>query len=100
MGEIGETRSILGTCIRQWMAGAGEWICAKFTQKTCLVLCSDELECQGQKPKVNIITDKDTLFIHNTPTVLTKWNGLIVHNVMQAAVCPSDGSYYCEVLLL
>jgi len=48
MCEIGETHSILGTRIRQWMAGTTEWICTKFTWKTYLVLCSDELECQGQ----------------------------------------------------
>jgi len=49
MDEIGQTRSILGTRVQQWMAGTAERICAKFTQKTCLVLRSDELECQGQK---------------------------------------------------
>jgi len=34
MGEIGEMRLILGTRIRQRMAGTAERICAKFTQKT------------------------------------------------------------------
>ena len=38
MDEIGQTRSILWTRIRQWMAGTAERICAKFTRKTCLVL--------------------------------------------------------------
>ena len=42
MGEIIETRSILETRIRQWMAGTAERICTKFTRKTCLVLRSDD----------------------------------------------------------
>jgi len=41
MDEIIETRSILGTRIRQWMAGTAERICAKFIWKTCLVIRSD-----------------------------------------------------------
>jgi len=67
MGEIGQTRSILGTRIQQWMAGTAERICAKFTWKTCLVLRSDELECQGQKPKVEVIRDKKTRCALTTP---------------------------------
>jgi len=60
MGEIGQTRSILGTSIPQWMAGSGtaERIYAKFTRKTCLVLRSDEFECQDQKSKVKVTRDK------------------------------------------
>ena len=49
MREIVETRSILGTRVRQWMAGTAERICAKFTWKTCLVLRSEKLDCQGEK---------------------------------------------------
>jgi len=64
MGEIGETRSILGTRIRQWMAGTAERICAKFTRKTRLVLRSDELERQRQTSKIKVTTDK-------TPCALT-----------------------------
>jgi len=45
MREIVERRSILETRIQQRMAGTAEWICAKFTWKTCLVLRSDEFEC-------------------------------------------------------
>jgi len=85
IGEIGETRSILGTGIGQWMAGTAERICVKFTRKTCLVLRSDELECQGQKSKVKVTRDKNALCTHNTPAVLTKWNGLVTDNVAQAA---------------
>jgi len=58
MHEIVETRSILGTRIRQWMAGTAERICAKFTRKTCFVLRSHEFECQDQKSKVKVIMDK------------------------------------------
>ena len=56
--EIVETRSILGTRIRQWMTGTTELICAKFTRKMCLVLRSDWLECQGRKSKVKVTRDK------------------------------------------
>jgi len=33
-------------------------IWAKFTRKTCLVPCSDEFKCQGQRSKVKITRDK------------------------------------------
>jgi len=58
MGEIDETRSILGTRIPQWMTGTAERICAKFTWKTCLVLRLDDFECQGEKSKVKVTRDK------------------------------------------
>ena len=58
MGEIVETRSILETRIRQRMAATAERICAKFTRKTCLVLRSDEFECQGQRSKVKVTRTK------------------------------------------
>ena len=78
MGEIGETRSILGTHIRQSMAGTAERICTKFTRKTCLVLCSDELECQSQKSKVRQgHQGQKTRCALTTPTV---WNGLVADN--------------------
>jgi len=32
-----------------------EWICTKFTGKTCLVPRSNESECQGQRSKVKVI---------------------------------------------
>ena len=85
MGEIGQTRSSLGTRIRQWMAGTAELICAKFTSKTYLVLRLHELERQGQKSKVKVTRDKNALCTHNTPTVRTKWNNLVADNVAQAA---------------
>jgi len=85
MCQMGEMRSILGTRIRQWMAGTAERICAKFTRNTCLVLRSDELECQDQKSKVKVTKDKNALCTHNNPAVWTKWNGLVADNVAQAA---------------
>jgi len=87
MREIDETRSIIGTRIRQWMTGTAERICAKFTRKTCLVLRSDEFECKGQKSKVKSQGQQGqkTHCAHNTPAVWTKWNGLVTHNVAQAA---------------
>jgi len=67
MGEIGQTRSILGTRIRQWMAGTAERICTKFTRKTCLVLRSEKFECQGQRSKIKVTRNKKALCIYNTP---------------------------------
>jgi len=58
MREIGETRSILGTRIRQWMAGTTGRICAKFTRNMCLVLRWHGFECQGQKSKVKVTRKK------------------------------------------
>jgi len=56
MGDIGQTRSILGTRIRQGMAGTAERICTKFTRKTCLVLRSDEFEGQRSKVKAQLLS--------------------------------------------
>ena len=70
MREIVETRWILVTRIRRRMAGTAERIYAKFTRKTCLVLRSDELECQGQKSNVKVTRNK-------TPAVWTDWNALV-----------------------
>jgi len=67
MGEIGQTRSILGTRIRQWMVETAERICAKFTRKTCLVPRSDDLERQGQKSKVVFVTRTKTRCAVTTP---------------------------------
>jgi len=38
----------LFACVRN-IPGTAERICAKFTRKTCLIPCSDEFECQGQR---------------------------------------------------
>ena len=67
LGEIGQTRSILGTRIRQWMARTAERICTKFTSNTCFVHRSDELECQGQKSKVKVTRDKKNRCALTTP---------------------------------
>jgi len=86
MREIGETRSILETRIRQWMTGTAEQICVEFTRKMCLVLRSEDFEYQGQKSKVNVTRDKNALCSHNvTPAVCTEWNALVADNVAQAA---------------
>jgi len=83
MRQIVETRSILETHIRQWMTGTAERIYAKFTRKTCLVLRSDEFECQGQRSRAT--ETKNAMCTHNTPAVWTEWNGLVANNVAQAA---------------
>jgi len=49
----------------KWMAGTAERICAKFIQKTCLVLRSDDFECQ----EVKVTEDRKALCTHNTPAV-------------------------------
>jgi len=71
MAEIGETRSILGTRIRQRMAGTAERICAKLTRKTCLVLRSDKFECQGQMSRSP--GAKNALCTHNNHAAWTEW---------------------------
>jgi len=83
--SIVETHSILGTPSRQWMAGTAKRICAKFTRKTCLVLSSDEFECQGQTSKVKVTRDKNALCTDNTPAVWMECNALVADNVAQAA---------------
>jgi len=67
------------------MAGTAERICAKFTRKTCLVLHSDDFECQSQKSKVKVIRDKNALCTHNTSAVWTEWNALVADKVVQGA---------------
>ena len=37
-------------CVRNNL-GTAEWICAKFTGKTCFVPRLDEFECQGQRSR-------------------------------------------------
>ena len=86
--EIGPSRRhafLLETRIRQRMAGTAEQICAKFTRKTCLVLRSDEFECQYVRSKVKVTRNKNALCTHNTPVVWTEWNALVADNVAQAA---------------
>jgi len=85
MGEIGETRSILGIRIRQRTAGTAERICAIFTRKTCLVIRSYEFECQGQRSKVKVTRNKERAVHSEHPAVLTEWNAVVADNVAQAA---------------
>jgi len=75
--EIGDTPSFLGLAFHNGF----ERICAKFTRKTCLVLRSDNLECQGQKSKVKVTRDKT----RHALAVWMEWNGLVADNVVQAA---------------
>jgi len=51
----------------------------------CLVVRSDEFECQGQKSKVKVTRAKNAMCTHNIPAVWKEWNALIADNVMQAA---------------
>ena len=79
-----QTRLILETRMRQWMAGTIDRICIKFTRKTCLVLRSDEFECQGQRSRSP--GTKNALCTHYvTPAVWTEWNAFVAHNFAQAA---------------
>jgi len=41
--------------------------------------------CQGQKSKVKVTSDKKRVVHSQHPAVWTKWNGLAVDNVAQAA---------------
>jgi len=65
------------------MTGTAERICAKFTWKTCLVLRSDEFECQGLRSESP--GTKNALWTHNTSAVWTERNALVANNVAQAA---------------
>jgi len=85
MCEIIETRSILETHIRQRMTGTAEQICAKFTWKTCLVLRSDEFECQKCQVKGEGHQGQKRAVHSQHPTVWTEWNALVADNVAQAA---------------
>jgi len=42
--------------------GTAQWICTKFTGRTCLVPYLDEFECQGQREKVKVTRDKKRHF--------------------------------------
>jgi len=45
-------------------------ICAKFTGRTCLVPRSDKFECQGQRRKVKVNTDKNEKVRHFSGALL------------------------------
>jgi len=49
------------------VSGTAEQICAKFTEKTCLILSSDEFERQGQKSKVKVTRNKKRAVHSNHP---------------------------------
>ena len=58
---ISATAEHLFVCV--WnISGTAERICAKFTEKTCLVPRSDEFEGQGQRSTVKVTTDIRTKF--------------------------------------
>ena len=82
MREIVET---FDSCDRigQSTVGTAERICTKLSRKTCLVLRSDEFECQ--RSKVKVTRNKNALCTHNTAAVWREWNGLVADNVAQAA---------------
>ena len=72
MREIVETRSILRTRIRRWMAGTAERICAKFTRKTCLVVRSESfarnsLNVKVKRQRSRSPGTKSALCTHNVP---------------------------------
>jgi len=60
------------------ISGTAEWICAKFTGKTCLGPRSEEFECQGQRSRSP--GTKNTLCTPITPAA-TEWNAFAVNNV-------------------
>ena len=56
---------VCGFFVCVWnISGTAEQICAKFTWKTCLVLCSDDFEGQrsGSASKVRVSRDKNGFF--------------------------------------
>ena len=63
--------------------GTAEQICAKFTQKTCLVLRSDEFEYQGQRSRA---TGTKKRAVHSQQSRgVDGMEGLVADNVAQAA---------------
>jgi len=66
LAEIGDTPSSWDSH-SQWMIGTAERICVKFTRKTCLVLCSDKFEHEGQKSKVKVTRDKTRCALTTPP---------------------------------
>ena len=80
MREIGKTRSILGTCIRQWTAGTtihNEDVFGSFAR------ISLNVKVKGQR--LRSPGTKNALYTHNTLAVWTEWNALVADNVAQAA---------------
>jgi len=69
--------------VPQICRGTAERICAKFTEKTCLVPHSDEFQCQGQRSKVKVTRDKKrAVHSHHSPAA-TEWNTLAANDVTQ-----------------
>ena len=48
-GSVSGATSLCFLFVYEISWGAAEWICAKFTRKTCLIPCSDEFEGQGHQ---------------------------------------------------
>ena len=56
------------------ISGTAERICAKFTEKTCLVPRTEDFESQGRMSKVKVTRDKNALCTPVTPRQST--NGM------------------------
>jgi len=72
MSIVAKRSPILATAVHLFVcasniSGKAEMICAKFTEKTCLVRRSDESECQGQRSKVKVTREKNALCTAITP---------------------------------
>jgi len=60
-----------------------EWICAKFTVKTCLVTRSYKFECPSHRSNVKVTGDKKRAVHSHHPPAATEWNELSENNFMQ-----------------
>jgi len=83
MCEIVETRSILGTGIRQRMAGTGFAPNSHGRSVWFFTHTSLNIKVKGQRSRSP--GTKNALCSPNTPAVLTEWNVLVADNVAQAA---------------
>ena len=88
MREIVETRSILGTRIRQRITGTAERICAKCTPHRrrfwSFARTSLNVKVKGQRPRspgTKNVVHSD----HPAVGLLTEWKALVADNVSQAA---------------
>jgi len=85
MGEIGQTRSILGTRICQWMAGTAERFAPNSHGRRVWSFARTSWNVKDKSRRSESPGTKNALCTRNTPAVWTKLNGLVANNITQAA---------------
>jgi len=88
------------------ISGTAERISAKFTGKTCLVPCSEEFECQGQRSKVKVTRHKNALCTPITPgsdgmeRARCKWRHAAVDGTIASLPGVTSGACVCGLCLV